>query len=98
MNEDSILGYFKDFPESAAEGFAVNGVGVRTQCNLTCLTCPLCTHASAVSRRPQPFEAYDLCTPFPLIPNPPNSPILNPPNIVPLCNEGEVLLLGGGGV
>ena len=34
---------------------------------------------------------------FPLILNPPNPPTLNPPNIVPICNEGEVLLLGGGG-
>ena len=36
--------------------------------------------------------------PFPLILNPPNPPILNPPNIAPICNKGEVLLLGGGGV
>ena len=30
--------------------------------------------------------------PFPLILNPPNPPISNPPNIVPICNKGEVLL------
>ena len=35
---------------------------------------------------------------FPLILTPPNPPILNPPNIVPICKKGEVLLLGGGGV
>ena len=36
--------------------------------------------------------------PFPLILNHPSPPILNPPNIVPICNKGEVLLYGGGGV
>ena len=35
------------------------------------------------------------CNPFPLILSPPNPPILNPPNIVPICNKGEVSLLGG---
>ena len=39
-----------------------------------------------------------ILNPFPLILNPPNSPILNRPNIVQLCSKGEVFLLGGGGV
>ena len=34
----------------------------------------------------------------PLILKPPNPSILNPPNIVPICNKGEVLLLGCGGL
>ena len=36
--------------------------------------------------------------PFPLVLNPPNPPIFDPPNIVPICNKGEVLLLGVGGL
>ena len=39
----------------------------------------------------------EVSNPFPLILNRPKTPILNPLNIVPICNKGEVLLLAGGG-
>ena len=93
---DSRPAIFLGFP-SCGQGVHGRWVGAWTAgCIGRAMTIQhACTSAQCLNPRPAHTSCPLQDNPLSLILNPPNPLIVKPPNIVPICSRGEVLLLGG---